>query len=216
MVKVVKGRIRVLACFLLVFLLPLSVRSSDWPMYMHDPAHTGYAPDMPDTFAPPLVLRWISNVSDPLVNGTWLGHPSARGGRLFFEVNVKRSNFDMGEYILALDAGTGEMENTKHLSRQVFPPIFIPSQNNPLVLDDRVIWGIPYSTGGLAALPLEFSEDTGLLFNNAGPQSPKWVRFSSPVESSGLVIAGEFGSCGYVAKKNCDRHCEIKNGTYKL
>jgi len=58
------------------------------------------------------------------------------------------------------------------------------------------VWGIPFPQGGLAALPLGFSEGTDLIFRNAGPSNPGPVWYASPVEVQGLIISGETSILG--------------------
>ena len=98
--------------------------SGDWPMLMHDAAHTGVNPDVPATLAPPVALRWVNDVKDAPNASVWLGGPSIRGGKVYLVPGWMVSQSMFGEIVETLDAGTGELLAVKRLNWGGFPPVW--------------------------------------------------------------------------------------------
>jgi len=81
----------------------VSAVRADWPMYLHDAAHTGVDPSIPTAFQPPLVARWVASVVTPQGNpGRVWANPIGVGDDLYQVVNY-------GETVNRISADTGEI-----------------------------------------------------------------------------------------------------------
>ncbi len=161
----------------------------DWPMVMHDAQRTGFNPAMPASLTPPLGVRWVAKVGEVrFVPGfrfpefSLVGDPVGAKGEIFVSLGS-------GESVKRLNADNG-LVNAVFRHPQVTRSAFIPVVfSGPLVLKDRVVWGLAGSARGLAALPLNFTASSDLLFTNAGPIGVTQVSNTSPAAAEGIIVA---------------------------
>ena len=83
---------------------------ADWPMYMHDPAHTGV---VDEGVEPPLGLLWKHQIGQPIgyYNDIIYSSPTIFGGILYIGLSKETlTSKSLDGYVFALDAKTGELK----------------------------------------------------------------------------------------------------------
>jgi len=115
---------RIMLLFAVLVLLSGTAASADWPMFGHDPQHSGVAGEIVE---PPLELLWEFNI-----NSSTASSPVVSGGTVYI-VAFRLNN----SYLYALDAVTG----AEKWKWECEPPGFLFGVPSPAVHNDTVYIG---------------------------------------------------------------------------
>jgi len=128
---------RIMLLFAVLVLLSGTAASADWPMFGHDPQHTGVADE---SVEPPLELLWEFNI-----NSSTASSPVVSGGTVYI-VAFRLNN----SYLYALDAVTG----AEKWKWKCEPTSFLFGVPSPAVHNDTVYVYTPVMerTGGMVML----------------------------------------------------------------
>ena len=192
--------------FLVLALLSSTASAADWPMFRHDPAHSGVADEVVE---PPLELLWKYKTGNKVISS-----PAISGGIVYV------GSYDGNVY--ALDATTGELKWKYKVEDNIYSSpavsggvVYVGAHNN-----DNNIYALNAETGALewkyktiGCVPSSPAVSNGVVYfgswgNNvyaldAKTGAVKWnyqvenVVLSSPTVSGGVVYVGSHDSNVY-------------------
>lgn len=192
-------RIATLVIFILL-LVPVT-QAGDWPMFRHDPAHSGVADEIVE---PPLKLVWDYSTDYDIS-----GNPTISGGKVYFGL--------VDGNVYALDSTTGALKWKYKTAGSVSSPavvggvVYVGSDN--LYALDAITGALKwrYKTGGSLSSPTISggivyvgSADNSVYALDAITGTLKWkynsagtVVYSSPAVFNGVVYFGSWDSNVY-------------------
>jgi outer membrane protein assembly factor BamB len=154
--------------FLVLALLYGTAAAEDWPMFRHDPAHSGLADEVVE---PPLELLWKYNIS----TGNGNSKIAVFDGVVYLH-SQDYSSFSYHFNVIAVDAATGKLKWKYKIENALLSLISSPAVSGGVVYvgsSNNNVYAINAATG---TLKWKYKTEGGVL--------------SSPAVSSGVVYVG--------------------------